>query len=106
MDPLVNNVMNAPDDKLLTISEVFDYELEEHPHSFNSFVCEDCGEMTEMEYGRVSMKKGFVWPVQQHHDPGNNPLQPERFINFQCYSGFMDTVVCRPDHIIPPTCGP
>jgi formylmethanofuran dehydrogenase subunit E len=53
VDPLVTNVMSAPDEKLINISEVFDYNMEEHPHSFNSFVCDDCGEMTVMEYGRI-----------------------------------------------------
>ena len=57
VDPLVVKVMNAPQEMLLNISEVFDYDLHEAPHSFNSFVCEECGEMTVMEYGRVKMDK-------------------------------------------------
>lgn len=57
VDPLVNNVMNAPDDMLINISEVFQYDLKEHLHSFNSFVCEECGEMTVMEYGRIKGDK-------------------------------------------------
>ncbi|GAB4296071.1 MAG: FmdE family protein [Marinilabiliales bacterium] len=57
VEPLVINVMNAPDDKLINISEVFDYDFKEQPHSFNSFVCEECGEMTVMEYGRVKEDK-------------------------------------------------
>ena len=57
VDPLVIKVMNAPQEMLLSISEVIDYDLHEAPHSFNSFVCEECGEMTVMEYGRVKMDK-------------------------------------------------
>ena len=57
VDPLVTKVMNAPQEMLLNISEVFDYDLHEAPHSFNSFVCEECGEMTVMEYGRIKMDK-------------------------------------------------
>ena len=57
VEPLVVNVMNAPDDKMINISEVFDYDLKEHPHSFSSFVCEECGEMTVMEYGRIKGDK-------------------------------------------------
>jgi formylmethanofuran dehydrogenase subunit E len=45
--------MNAPDDKLLTVPKVFDYELKEGPHSFDGFVCKECGEMTVMQYGRI-----------------------------------------------------
>ncbi|GET25097.1 FmdE family protein [Prolixibacter sp. NT017] len=57
VEPLVKNVMNAPADKILIVSEVFDYDLKQHPHSFNSFVCEECGEMTVMEYGRIKGDK-------------------------------------------------
>jgi formylmethanofuran dehydrogenase subunit E len=57
VEPLVNNVMNAPDEKLINISEVFDYKHNEQTHSFNSFVCEECGEMTVMEYGRIKGNK-------------------------------------------------
>lgn len=54
VDPLVESVMNAPEEALLTISEVFDHEYKEPPHSFDSFVCEKCGEMTVVQYGRLS----------------------------------------------------
>lgn len=57
VDPLVQKVMGAPDEMLISVSEVFDYKLTEHPHSFNSFVCEECGEMTVMEYGRIKGDK-------------------------------------------------
>jgi len=57
IEPLVTKVMGAADDDLIIVSEVFDYNLELHPHSFNSFVCEECGEMTVMEYGRIKGEK-------------------------------------------------
>jgi len=57
IEPLVKKVMNAPADQILIVSEVFDYDLKQHPHSFNSFVCEECGEMTVMEYGRIKGDK-------------------------------------------------
>ena len=53
VDPLVTKVMGAPQETLLNISEVFHYDLHEAPHSFNSFVCEECGEMTVEGYGRI-----------------------------------------------------
>ncbi len=56
-DPLVERVMNAPADMLLNISEVFDYQPEPKKDSFESFVCEECGEMTVMEYGRIKGDK-------------------------------------------------
>jgi formylmethanofuran dehydrogenase subunit E len=57
VDPLITNVMNAPADKLLNVSSVFDYKLEPKKDSFASFVCEECGEMTVMEYGRIKGDK-------------------------------------------------
>lgn len=53
VDPLVTKVMSAPEDNLVNISKVFDYEFNEGPHSFESFVCEECREMTVMQYGRI-----------------------------------------------------
>ncbi len=57
VEPLVQKVMNAPAEMLLNISEVYDYDLQEKSHSFNSFVCDECGEMTVMEYGRIKDDK-------------------------------------------------
>jgi formylmethanofuran dehydrogenase subunit E len=57
VDPLVNNVMNAPNEMLLNISPVFEYKLEPKKDSFDGFVCEECGEMTVMEYGRIKGDK-------------------------------------------------
>jgi len=57
VEPLVNRVMTLPDEELFKISEVFQCEFKEKPHSFNGFVCEECGEMTVMEYGRVKGEK-------------------------------------------------
>lgn len=57
IDPLVKNIMDAPDEKLLTISPVFDFKLEPKKESFNGFVCELCGEMTVEEYGRIKGDK-------------------------------------------------
>jgi formylmethanofuran dehydrogenase subunit E len=53
VEPLVQKVMNAPVEMLLNISDVFDFDLEPKKDSFDGFVCEECGEMTVMEYGRI-----------------------------------------------------
>jgi len=57
VDKLVEGVMSAPDDKLIIISPVFEYKLESKTDSFAGFVCEECGEMTVMEYGRIKGDK-------------------------------------------------
>lgn len=57
VDPLINKVMNAPEQMLVKISDVFDYKLEPKKDSFNGFVCDECGEMTVEEYGRIKNGK-------------------------------------------------
>jgi len=57
VEPLVKQVMDTPDDELLNISDVFDYEWTEPKHSYDTFICEECGEFTIMEYGRLKYGK-------------------------------------------------
>ena len=57
VEPMIEQVMNAPDDMLLNIGEIFDYPYQEKPHSFDSFLCEECGEMVVEQYGRVKGDK-------------------------------------------------
>jgi formylmethanofuran dehydrogenase subunit E len=56
VEPLIEKVMNMPEGELFHISEVFDYPYTEPRHSFDSFVCEECGEMVAEPFGRI--KKG------------------------------------------------
>jgi formylmethanofuran dehydrogenase subunit E len=62
VEPLVENVMNAPEDKLLDVGEVFDYAYQEPAASFRSFVCEECGEMVVEGYGRFKQGKKVCIP--------------------------------------------
>lgn len=57
INPLVKTVMNAPTEMLLNISPIFEYKLEPKKDSFDGFVCEAWGEMTVMEYGRITGDK-------------------------------------------------
>lgn len=61
-EPMIENVMNVPDEMLLNISEVFDYPYQEKPHSFDSFICEECGEMVVEQYGRIKNGKKVCQP--------------------------------------------
>ncbi|HUZ45177.1 MAG TPA: FmdE family protein [Terriglobia bacterium] len=65
VEPLVDNVMNAPEDQLFQISEIFDYPYHEPHHSFSSFVCEECGEMVVEEYGRLKNGKKVCIPCAE-----------------------------------------
>ncbi len=65
VESLVEGVLNAPPEQLLTISEVFDYRWEDPPHSFAGFVCEICDEMTVEPYGRISGDKKVCIPCRE-----------------------------------------
>jgi len=56
--PLVDRVMNMPAKNLYQISEVFDCTWEPAPHTFESVVYDECGEMvvernTHQQNGKV-----------------------------------------------------
>ena len=57
VQPLVEKVMNVPEEMMMNISEVFTYEWPKEKHSFEGFVCEECGEMVVEKYGRVKGNK-------------------------------------------------
>lgn len=67
VDPLVEKVMTAPDEQILDIGEVFSFAWSDPPHSFDSFVCDVCGEMTVEPYGRVLGDKKVCIPCRQEH---------------------------------------
>jgi formylmethanofuran dehydrogenase subunit E len=52
-EPLVERVMSAPADQLLKVGEVFDYQWHEPAHTFESVVCDECGEMVVERNARV-----------------------------------------------------
>ena len=60
--PLVERVMNAPDDQLFSISEVYDCQWEAAPHTFESVVCEECGEMVVERNARVADNRVLCIP--------------------------------------------
>lgn len=60
-EPMIAQVMNAPDEMIMNIGEVFDYPYQEK-FSFASFICEECGEMVVEQFGRVKGDKK-VCPV-------------------------------------------
>jgi len=57
VQPLVEMVMAAPEEKMMIVSDVFTYEWPKEKHSFDGFVCEECGEMVVEQYGRVKGSK-------------------------------------------------
>ncbi len=65
VEPLIAQVMNAPEADLLKISAVFDYDVPMKSENFDSFICERCGDMVVESYGRVAGGKKVCMPCQQ-----------------------------------------
>ena len=66
-EPLVEGVMNAPLENLLTVGEVFDYAWHEDlPHTFKSVVCEECGEMVVERNARIKAGRVLCIPCAEH----------------------------------------
>jgi formylmethanofuran dehydrogenase subunit E len=65
VDPLIAQVLNAPEDRLFALSDVFDYEVPAKVENFNSFVCDRCGEMVVEPYGRVVGTQKVCIPCQE-----------------------------------------
>ncbi len=67
-DPLVEMVSNAPDEMLLKIGEVFTYELKDPAHTFESVVCDRCGEMVVERNARLKGGKVLCIPCSGYQD--------------------------------------
>ncbi len=65
VNPLIERVMTTPEAQLLNISEVFEYKWTDPPHSFDSFVCELCGEMVVEPYARILGEKKVCIPCRE-----------------------------------------
>jgi len=65
VDPLVQQVMSAPEGQLLNVGGVVEQKWEDCPHSFDSFVCDLCGEMVVEPYGRVLGAKKVCIPCRE-----------------------------------------
>jgi formylmethanofuran dehydrogenase subunit E len=54
VEPLIQNVMNAPVEKILRVGDVQQGPVASRPpEQFSAFVCERCGDMVIESYGRV-----------------------------------------------------
>jgi formylmethanofuran dehydrogenase subunit E len=64
VQPLVDRVLSAPDEKLLSVGGLFTYEIPHKPHSFAGLVCDSCGEMVVEGYARLVADKRVCIPCQ------------------------------------------
>ncbi len=65
VEPLIEQVMEAPDEKILAIGDIETRELPRRVEAFDSFVCEECGDMVVEKYGRVVGDRRLCIPCQQ-----------------------------------------
>jgi len=60
--PLIEMVSSAPQDALFNVSEVFEHDWQDVPNSFESTVCESCGESVVTRNARVKDGKVVCIP--------------------------------------------
>jgi formylmethanofuran dehydrogenase subunit E len=65
VEPLIEMVMNAHDDQILSIGKIFKQEVPPKKESFEGFVCDICGEMTVEAYGRPLGEKKVCHPCYE-----------------------------------------
>ncbi len=72
VQPLVDQVMSAPEDKILKVEDIHQHELEAGYDTFASFVCDRCGDMVVERYGRLFGDRHVCIPCQQQLLKGAN----------------------------------
>jgi len=63
--PLIDKVMSAPADALFSVSDVFEYQATGGAETFDSLVCDRCGEMVVERYARVVGQRKVCIPCQE-----------------------------------------
>lgn len=64
VEPLVQQVLNAPAEMLLSIGDIFTHQVTRPPESFASLVCAECREMVVEGYARLSGDRHVCIPCQ------------------------------------------
>ncbi len=65
VEPLIEQVMGAPDEKILKIGDIQAHDVAKPQEAFESFVCEQCGDMVVEKYGRVVGDRTVCIPCQR-----------------------------------------
>ena len=66
VDPLIRQVMGAPEEAILNIGRPFPMDTGNPAETFESFVCAECGEMVAEKYGRVIGERKVCIPCQEN----------------------------------------
>lgn len=65
VDPLIRQVMEAPEAAILTVGSPFPAGGAKSAETFDSFVCDRCGEMVVEKYGRVVGERTVCIPCHK-----------------------------------------
>jgi formylmethanofuran dehydrogenase subunit E len=65
VDPLIEQVMNAPQDQILSVGAEFRTDVEKKAETFATRVCQGCGEMVVENYLRVVADQVVCIPCQE-----------------------------------------
>lgn len=65
VDPLIRQVMGAPEEAILTVGRPFPMDVGKLSETFASFVCDRCGETVVEKYGRVVGERKVCIPCQE-----------------------------------------
>lgn len=65
VDPLIHQVMGAPEDGILSVGRPFPMDIGKPSETFASFVCDRCGETVVEKYGRVVAEQKVCIPCQE-----------------------------------------
>jgi formylmethanofuran dehydrogenase subunit E len=64
--PLIDMVLDAPEEQLFNVSEVFDYDVsKKRGETFAALICERCGDMVVETYARVVGERRVCIPCQR-----------------------------------------
>ena len=66
VDPLVEKVIQAPDEKLFKISNIFDYDFNPKKSTFELYECEKCGETVFASSVRIVDGKTLCLPCSEY----------------------------------------
>ncbi len=65
VDPLIQQLMGAPEEGILTVGRPFPAEGAKRAETFDSFICDRCGETVVEKYGRLVGERKVCIPCQE-----------------------------------------
>lgn len=65
VEPLIDQVMSAPQDQILTVGAEFREDVEKNPETFSVRACQGCGELVVEKYLRVAGDRLVCIPCQE-----------------------------------------